>query len=216
RPAGTGSAIEVLQSDEHPYSATIGLTVEPGPADSGVCFRLDIDPRTIPLHIYKTAGRFTESMKEYVLGALDSGRHGWRITDIVVTMTRCGYYVGDGPAKQVLATPKTSAADFRKLTPIVMAQALEQAGTVVCQPMTRGELEIPADRLGAILSALARLGATVDAPVPRGDLMMVEVELPSASVQVLRQQLPGLTGGEGVLQTSFGGYQPVPSNVAMR
>ncbi|MBO0837172.1 MAG: TetM/TetW/TetO/TetS family tetracycline resistance ribosomal protection protein, partial [Actinobacteria bacterium] len=40
RPAGTGSAIEVLQSDEHPYSATIGLTVEPGPADSGVCFRL--------------------------------------------------------------------------------------------------------------------------------------------------------------------------------
>ncbi|MBO0822832.1 MAG: TetM/TetW/TetO/TetS family tetracycline resistance ribosomal protection protein [Actinobacteria bacterium] len=216
RPAGTGSAIEVLQSDNHPYSATIGLTVEPGPADSGLSFRLDIDPRTIPLHIYKTAGRFTESMKQYVLGALASGRHGWRITDIVVTMTRCGFYVGDGPAKQVLATPKTSAIDFRKLTPLVLAQALEQAGTVVCQPMTRGELEIPADRLGATLSALARLGATVDAPLPRGDLMIIEVELPSASVQVLRQQLPGLAGGEGVLQTSFGGYQPVPINVAMR
>jgi ribosomal protection tetracycline resistance protein len=216
RPAGTGSAIAVLQSDDHPYSATIGLSIAPGPADSGVCFRLDLDPRTIPLYIYKTAASFTESMKQYVLASLHRGRYGWRITDIVVTMTRCGYYVGDGPAKQVLATPRTTAADFRKLTPRVLALALERAGTIVCQPITRGQLEIPADRLGAVLAALARLGAAVDIPQPRGDLAMLEAELPSGSFQILRRQLPGLTGGEGVLEASFGGYQPVHGSLPTR
>jgi hypothetical protein len=84
-------------------------------------------------------------MTQYVLAAPRRGRCGWRITDIVVTMTPCGYYIGDGAAKQVIATPRTTAADFRKLTPLVLAQALERAGTIICQPVTRGQLEIPAD-----------------------------------------------------------------------
>jgi ribosomal protection tetracycline resistance protein len=82
--------------------------------------------------------------------------------------------------------------------------------------MTRGQLEVPADRLGAVLAALARLGAAVDTPLPQGELAMLEAVLPSASVQVLRQQLPGLTGGEGVLETSFGGYQPVRGSFPTR
>ena len=208
-PAGTGSALEILQSDDHPYSATIGLTIEPAAAGSGVGFRLDIDPRTIPLYIYKNAGSFARAMTGYVEQALRTGRYGWQVTDCLVTMTDCGYYVGDGPAKQVLATPRTTSADFRKLTPLVVSQALGRAGTVVCEPMAEVRVETPADRLGSVLSALARLGAAVSAPVPRRDLAVVEAMLPSALVYALQQQLPGLTGGEGVLEPSFGGYQPV-------
>ena len=33
--------------------------------------------------------------------------------------------------------------------------------------------------------------------------------LPAARAQDLRRQLPGLTSGEGVAETSFGGYRPV-------
>jgi hypothetical protein len=40
--------------------------------------------------------------------------------------TDCGY-----------RAPGTTAADFRKLTPLVLMQALEQAGTVVCEPTVR-------------------------------------------------------------------------------
>ena len=43
------------------------------------------------------------------------GLFGWRVTDCVVTMTECGYYVGDGPAKpqgrRRARPPPTSAAD---------------------------------------------------------------------------------------------------------
>jgi ribosomal protection tetracycline resistance protein len=216
RPAGPASALQVLQSDDHPYSATIGLTVEPGPAGSGVGFCLRVDPRTIPLYIYKTAASFTASMTQYTEAALRAGRYGWPVTDIRVTMTECGYYVGDGTAKKVLPTPRSTAADFRKLTPLVLAQALASAGTVVCEPMASARLEAPAGRLGAVLSALARLGAAVDTPLPRGDLAVIDAVLPSARVQPLRQQLPGLTGGEGVLETDFGGYRPVHGRVPVR
>ena len=216
RPAGRGSAVEVLQSDGHPYAATVGLTVEPAPAGSGVSFRLDVSPRVIPLYIYKTAGSFAAAMTQYVRNAVRNGRYGWEVTDCLVTMHECGYYVGDGPAKQILATPRTTAADFRMLTPLVLTQALEHAGTVVCEPMQQAQLEVPTERLGAVLSALARLRAAVDAPLPHGDLSLIEAVLPSADVHVLQQQLPGLTGGEGVFESSFAGYQPVHGSVPIR
>ena len=52
RPAGASSALEVLTSDDHPYSATVGLRVEPGPAGSGLEFRLDVQPAApAPVHL---------------------------------------------------------------------------------------------------------------------------------------------------------------------
>ena len=211
RPAGSGSALEVLQADTHPYSATVGLRIEPASAGSGIRFRLDVDPRRIPLYIYKTKGSFIEAMTQYVRHALQVGLSGWRVTDCIVTMNECGYYVGDGPSKRILSTPKTTAADFRKLTPLVLARALRAAGTIVCEPMARLSLEIPAAKTGAVLSVLARLGASVEPPSLRGELAVVETLLPSAQVHYLQQQLPGLTGGEGVLESNFGGYRPVRS-----
>jgi ribosomal protection tetracycline resistance protein len=216
RPAGTGTAIMLLTSDDHPYSATIGLSIEPATDDAGICVRLNVDPRTMPLHIYKTAGSFQVAMTSYVRSSLQVGLHGWQVTDCLVTMTECGYYVGDGPRKKILPTPATGVADFRKLTPLVLAQALERAGTFVCQPMAVAHVETPTARLGAVLSALARLGAAVGAPSPDGDLTKVEALVPSADVHLLQHQLPGLTGGEGVLDISFGGYQPVRGSYPVR
>ncbi len=92
----------------------------------------------------------------------------------------------------------------------MLAEALAQAGTVVCEPMASVRLEFPAARIGAVLSLLAGLGAAVQAPSPRGDdLTVVDASLPSARVHSLQGQLPGLTGGQGVLESSFGGHQPV-------
>jgi ribosomal protection tetracycline resistance protein len=216
RPLGRASALEVLQSDGHPYSATVGLRVEPGPNGSGVRFRLDFDPRLIPLYIYKTAGHFTDAMTQYVRHTLEKGLYGWQVTDCVVTMDECNYYIGDGPTKRVLPTSRTTAADFRKLTPLVLTEALQRAGTVVCRPMARVRLELPAARMGDVLSALARLGAATEMPVLDAELAVVTARLPTAQVRSLQEQLPGLTGGEGVLDAGFGGYEPVPGSFPRR
>ena len=40
--------------------------------------------------------------------------------------------------------------------------------------------------------------------------------MPAALADDLQRQLPGLTGGEGVLESSFAGYQPVSGDPPTR
>jgi ribosomal protection tetracycline resistance protein len=216
RPIGTGSHLELLQWDANPYSATLGLRIGPGPAGSGVSFRVDVDPRDLPIHIYKTADNFVEHMRQYIADTLQAGLFGWEVTDCTVTMDECGYYASDGPTKPSGGTTRTIAADFRKLTPFVLTRALEQAKTVVCEPMIRASIEVPSDTLGTVLAAVARFGGAVEPSSQRGDLTVVETVMPAARLQELQRCLPGLTGGEAALETNFGGYSPVRGTPPVR
>jgi ribosomal protection tetracycline resistance protein len=207
RPVGAGEGLEVLHAESNPFNATIGLRIDRGPDDSGIEFRLDVDPRDVPLYIYKTPDGFREHMGEYVRQALRAGLFGWQVIDCAVTMTRCLYSLADGPPSR--RGPTSTAGDFRKLTPLVLRQALERAATVVCEPTVRARLEIPTEAIGAVMPALMRLGGTVEPPSARGRLSVLEALLPVTRADELRRQLPQLTGGEGVLDATFAGYQPV-------
>jgi ribosomal protection tetracycline resistance protein len=209
RPSGTGEALELLQDDANPYSATVGLRIEPSALDTGVEFRLDVDPRTIPTHIYKTADRFTELMRAHVERALGRGLFGWEVTDCVVTMTQCGYYASDGPRKPTMPTARTTAADFRRLTPRVLRTALVRAGTVVCEPMVRAGIETPTPTVGAVLAAAARVGRHVEPATTGDELSTVLATVPATRVAELRRHVADLTGGEGVVETEFAGYEVV-------
>lgn len=209
RPVGTGDALERLQDTSNPFSATLGLRVEPAPLGSGVRFDVDVEPRLHPIYIYKSGEHFIAAMNEYVQCTLREGLYGWGVTDCVVTMDQCGYYVGDGRGKPTGSTPRTTAADFRKLTPMVLMRALERAGTVVCGPIVRVTVEMAADALGAVLAEVARLRGSAEAPAVRGDLLVLDASLPAAAAQDLVRRVPGLTGGEGVADTSFVGYEPL-------
>jgi ribosomal protection tetracycline resistance protein len=207
RPLSTGEAVEVLNAETNPFRATIGLRVAPGPVGSGIDFRLEVDAQSTPLYVYKTLESFTEHMSKYVRQTLREGLAGWQVTDCVVTMNRCMYSVPDGPPSR--RGPLSTAADFRKLTPLVLMQALHSAGTSVCEPVVRGELEVPAASIGAVTAALGRLGASLETQSPRGDLATIETVLSAARAQDLQRELSKLTGGEGVLEASFVGYEPV-------
>jgi ribosomal protection tetracycline resistance protein len=216
RPAGTGEAIELLQDDDNPTCATVGLRIEPAEPGSGLEFRLAVDPRTIPTHIYKTAGRFTTMMREYIERALRTGRLGWQVTDIVVTMHACGSYASDGPTKPTQPMHRATAADFRHLTPRVLRVALDRAGTVVCEPLLRLRIETPTPAVGPVLATAARLGGAVE-PVESGDeLSVVAATMATARVQELRRGIADLTGGEGVVETEFAGYRPVTGEAPRR
>ena len=207
RPISTGEAVEILHAESNPYLATIGLRVEPAPDGSGIEFRLQVDHRTVPLYVYKKLENFAEAMGQYVREALQEGLFGWQVVDSIVTMTESNYSSPDGPP--ATRGPLSTAADFRKLTPLVLVQALELAGTVVCEPTVRVSLEIPTDTIGAVMPALSRLGGSVETPSLQRRLATINAVLPAARADDLLRQLPGLTGGEGALDSSFAGYQPV-------
>ena len=202
-----GEAIVILNTETNPYRATIGLRVEPAREGSGLEFRLDVDHRRVPLYAFKKLESFGSAMEEYVREQLQEGLYGWRVPDCVVTMTDSNYSSPDGP--QSTRGPLSTPADFRKLTPIVVMQALESAGTVVCEPTARLGLEVPTHAVGAVIPALARLGATFETPAPNGERSTITAVLPATRADELHRELPALTGGEGVLDSSFAGYQPV-------
>jgi ribosomal protection tetracycline resistance protein len=70
-------------------------------------------------------------------------------------------------------------------------------------------IEAPADTLGALLPALAAMRALPRTTGTRGTLCVLRGTVPAAQVHSLEQQLPGLTRGEGELESDFGHYAPV-------
>jgi ribosomal protection tetracycline resistance protein len=70
--------------------------------------------------------------------------------------------------------------------------------------------------MGDVLSALARLGAATEMPLLDAERSVVTALLPTARVRSLQEQLPGLTGGEGVLDAGFGGYEPIRGSFPRR
>ena len=211
RPARVGEADEVIRAKTHtnitgrsspdstnPFMATLALRIEPAAPGSGVTFRSDVDHRLVPLYLFHDVPTFVAQMEGYVREALEEGLAGWQVTDCLVTMTECGY-----------SSPATSPGDFRRLTQLVLAHALERAGTWVCEPLSDVSIEMPAPTAPGVLAALGRLGGRVTGQFSANGLSRASAVMPVARVRSLQHQLPGLSMGEGVLEARPGGYQPV-------
>jgi ribosomal protection tetracycline resistance protein len=174
-------------------------------ADSGIQFRLAVEPSTVPLFLFKTLENFATHIETWVGETLDEGIYGWEVSDCVVTMHRCCYGVADGPPSRRGAS---SPADFRYLTPIVVMEALRAAGTVVCEPLAMATIELPSLSVQTVLTALGRLGGSIEAASSEGELSVVRALLTPHGDVLLRRALPELTGGEGIIETTFAGYRP--------
>jgi ribosomal protection tetracycline resistance protein len=206
RLAGSGSAVEYMGNGGNPFKATVGLRVGPAPERAGVHFRLDIERGSLP-------PAFLKAVEDSARRTLAEGLHGWRVPDCVVTMTHSGYVP---PPPYGWSKYSSSAADFRLLTPLVLMAALARAGTLVCEPVSSFRLEVPQDRLPVVLTMLARLGAAWRAPGVQGSASIVEGEIPAGRIRELRQHLPGLAGGEGVLESELARYRPVRGSIPVR
>jgi ribosomal protection tetracycline resistance protein len=195
---GTGEAVEHIGKDGNPFLATVGLRIEPASVDSGVAYRLGVELGAMPLAYFN-------AIEETVRSTLAQGIHGWRVTDCVVTVTHVKF-----------APPVTTAADFRNLTPLVLMTALSRAGTTVHEPTHSFRLDIPTDVLGQVLPVLARLRAVPRTTAVTGASAVVEGAVPAANVHGLQRELPALTRGEGVLESTFDLYRPVSGRVPSR
>ncbi|MFG2177964.1 tetracycline resistance ribosomal protection protein Otr(A) [Streptomyces abikoensis] len=193
KPTGVGTALEEI--DTHTYEnhfwATVGLRVEPAGPGEGVVFRLAVELGSLPRAFHK-------AIEETVHATLRHGLYGWQVTDCLVTLTHTGY-----------ASPVSAADDFRKVTPLVLMDALRRAGTEVHEPVDAFELELPAGALSPVLAKLAELGATPFPPVADGDVYRLEGLLAAGRTHGFEQRVPGLTQGEGVFLSAFHGYRPV-------
>ncbi|MGW3816750.1 GTP-binding protein [Streptomyces sp. NPDC005046] len=202
RPVGSGASVEFNKKDANPFLATVGLRIDPAPIGSGVDYRLEVELGSMPYAFFK-------AVEDTVMETLGQGMHGWQVTDCTVTMTHSGYSPRQSHAHQGFDKSMSSTgADFRGLTPLVVIDALREAGSQVYEPMHRFRLEAPADTLAAVLPVLAGQRAVPQTTQLHGASCVLEGVLPVVRTHELEQQLPGLTRGEGELECAFDHYAP--------
>lgn len=190
RLVGTGTGLQTIFKEPNPFLATVGLRVEPRPEGAGNSFALEVDVGQMPASFYK-------AVEETVFETLRQGIFGWQVIDCHVAMTA---------ARQ--SSPSTTAADFRQLTPWVLASALSAAQTVVCEPIDQFHLEAPAESLNRLLTLFAKTGGVIKETAIINEMVQLEGHVASEMTQAVQQQLPGLTSGIGTMETSFHHYAP--------
>ncbi len=210
RVVGTGAAVDRAKVADNPYLATIGLRVDAAPVGRGIEFSPGIERGNLP-------PAFIAATEEGVRAALGQGLCGWAVTDCVVTMTESGYWPRQSKPHQKFDKSISSVgADFRHLAPVVVMAALAAAGTRVCQPIDRFELEVPDELFGPVVSLLGRLGAVTLETSAAGGYTRLVGHLPAKEVPSLAARLPDLTSGEGVLVTRLDHYAPVTTRPPRR
>jgi ribosomal protection tetracycline resistance protein len=191
KPIGTGQALEVMGTAENPFSATVGFRVEPGTTASGIGYRLEVKLGSLPLPFHR-------AIEEVVFETLKQGLYGWEVIDIAVILTHTGY-----------DSPVTTAGDFRKLVPLVLMEALSQAGTAVYEPLNQFELSIPINTVSKTMFKLSALKAVFEKPHLQGDTFLLRGTLPVATTEEFKSSLHSFTEGEGVFMTKPSGFRKI-------
>ncbi len=198
RPVGSGEAVERITSDL-PFFAGIGLKVSRGADGSGVHYhRSKYSLGRLPLAMYI-------GIEESVLATLQEGIAGWELTDIDVELTFVEYY-----------DSASTVGDFRGLAPLVLMQALTQAGTEVCEPLQRFRLDVPEQTLSDAIRHLVQHRAVIAESMIDGDIAIIHGEIPAAEVTDFERQLPGISRGEGDLDHWHCGWQAIHGDVPTR
>jgi ribosomal protection tetracycline resistance protein len=206
RVLGVGEGLDVIKVGDNPFLATVGLRIAPAPIGSGVSFELSIELGSL-------IPAFLTAIEETVHATLASGLHGWEVPDAVVTLARSGYWARQSHSHGTFDKSMSSTAgDFRLLTPLVLMAALRAAGTIVLEPVHRFHLEAPADTFAGLLPVLSALDAV---PV-HASSSSLDGDIPAARVHALEQRLPGVTRGEGMLESAFDRFEPVRGAVPSR
>ena len=197
RLVGEGAA---LWEPPYPFVARVGLRIAPRPPGAGVEFKLEVDVGSLPAAFFK-------AVEEGVRETLGQGLHGWAIPDAFVAMTHVIRY-------RHWAT--STAADHRHLTPLALMQAVKRAGTQVCEPVDRFTLTAPERCLAVLLPELAKQEAEMQGQASEGRMAVIDGEIAVRHVHALQQRLPGLTQGEGVLETHFSCHRSVKGDPPVR
>ena len=191
RPNAVGAAYREMGDPRNLWAAAVGFRISPAPVGTGIDYRLEVELGGLPR-------AFHTAVEETARQTLLQGLYGWEVTDLRLDLTHSGY-----------SAPVTVASDFRRLVPLVLMEALQQAGTTVHEPVHRFELDLPPDSVSLVIGKLAESAATVENSEVLPEHARLIGLIPAGRINGFEIQLPGLTHGEGVLLTTFEAHLPV-------
>lgn len=178
-----------------PCWAVLRFHIEPLPRGSGLVYHSQV--RSDDLLI-----RYQNEVAHRVPEALRQGLHGWEVTDLKVTLTEGQHHVWH-----------THPLDFVVATPMGIMNGLANTDTILLEPMLKFRITTPEEYGGKILSDLVQMRAEFEPPSILQGRFMVEGILPVATSLEYPVKLRSMTGGRGIMSSSFARYQECPSDV---
>ena len=197
--AGHGSVDYRLerQAGTKTQFAHVKLAVEPAAAGAGESFSSSVSVETLP-------GEYVKAVGEACLQACGSGiLAGFPLVDLIVRLEGGSF---DEEASSDAAFRSAGAEAFR--------QAVQAAKPVLLEPVMKVEVVVPMDNVGDVTGHLNSKRARIIKMEPRGDVQVVDAEVPLSEMFGYATQVRSLTQGRASYTMQFSRYERVPDRIA--
>jgi elongation factor G len=178
----------------------VAIEVSPLPRGSGVQFESRVVGGAVPKEYIPAVEKgITETAHEGMLPGIE-------LTDIQVVLY-------DGKHHPV----DSSEMSFKLAASQALKEAVQQAGSVLLEPIMLIRVRVPDEFAGDVVSDLNGKRARIHGVTPEGGgVTLIEAEVPMAEIQRYAADLRSLTQGRGVFEVTFDHYGEVPPHIAQR
>ncbi|HNT28050.1 MAG TPA: elongation factor G [bacterium] len=188
---------QVKQTGGRGQYAHVVLNLEPLPRGGGLQFEEKIKGGVIPQEYFN-------SVKKGVEAAATSGRYGFPVIDLRVTLV-------DGSAHEV----DSSDIAFRIAASACFREAMERSDSCILEPIMAVEIIIPEEYLGDVLADLrSRRGEVEGMSDGRGSrVKMVRAQVPLSEMFGYSTDLRSCSQGRGTYTMQFAFYREIPEQI---
>jgi elongation factor G len=182
------------QTGGHGQFAVVHLKVEPLERGEGFQFRDEVVGGAIPR-------QYIPAVEKGVLEAMEQGGvNGFPVVDIAVTCD-------DGKFHSV----DSSEMSFKMAGALALREAMEKAGPVVLEPISKLEVTVPSELQGDVLGDLhSRRGRVQGTDTSEAGYQTVVALVPTASLARYAIDLRAISGGRGRFRVSHDHYDQKP------
>ena len=149
---------------------------------------------------------FIPAVEKGVLDAMSSGAvAGYPVKGVRVRLFDGSYHSVD-----------SSEMAFKLAGSLAMKQALEQAGSVLLEPIMLLTASVPDESVGDVMGDLSSRRGRPLGTEAVGGMTEVKAEVPMAEILTYAPDLRSLTGGQGEYTMEFLRYEEVPAHLAQK
>jgi len=176
------------------------IAIEPLESGDGFEFKDEIKGGVIP-------SGFIPAVQKGVLEAMQTGVvAGYPVKGVRVRLYDGSYHTVD-----------SSEMAFKVAGSLAMKQALEQAGSVLLEPIMLVSVTTPEDTVGEVIGDLnSRRGRPLGMEPIGAGMTEVKAEVPMAEMLAYAPDLRSITGGQGEFGMEFARYEEVPAHLASK
>jgi elongation factor G len=187
----------IKQSGGHGMYGHVVVEFGPSEPGAGYVFENAIVGGVIPKE-------FIPSVEKGIGDAMNRGvLAGYPVIDVKARLVDGSYHDVDssGPAFEVAAS-------------MAFQEAAVKAGIQLLEPMMSVEVVVPEDYMGDVIGDLNSRRGRVTGMNPRGNVQIVEAEVPLAAMFGYSTDLRSKTQGRATYTMQFHQYEPVPQSIA--